>query len=179
MTEPENLFLDETFLKLLSKQLFVDEALVENIKAEVLSLLEKEMELQISNYVSAKINYYFKGSHVVKGNTLKTVNENFAKFSNEIKIQEWYNTRKLEIEKILNDKNYLQAISIFNNKGLKAIVNRQFKITDFTNRAIKLMQFQTDSHEILRKYFPAEIGKNKDYSTGLTNVNVPDILRHI
>ena len=159
MTEPENLFLDESFLLILAKQLLFDETTVEQIKADVLKQLEKEIELQISNYVSAKINYYFKDSHVSKGNTLTTVNENFTKFSNEIKIQEWYDNRKLEIEKIISDKDYLKALSVFNNKGLKAIVNKHFKITDFTDKAIKLMQFQTNTHDLLRKHFPNEIAK--------------------
>lgn len=157
MTEPENLFLDESFLTLLAKQFLFDETKVEQIKTDVLKQLEKEIELQISNYVSSKINYYFKDSHVSKGNTLTTVNENFTNFSNEIKIQEWYDNRKLEIEKIISDKDYLKALSIFNNKGLKAIVNRHFKITDFTDKAIKLMQFQGDTHDLLRKHFPNEI----------------------
>lgn len=157
MTEPENLFLDESFLLLLAKQLLFDETIVEQIKADVLNQLEKEIELQISNYVSAKINYYFKDSHVSKGNTLTTVIENFTKFASEVKIQDWYDNRKLEIEKIISEKDYLKALSVFNNKGLKAIANRHFKITDFTDKAIKLMQFQTDTHNLLRKHFPNEI----------------------
>lgn len=159
MTEPENLFLDESFLLILAKQLLFDSTTVEQIKDDVLKQLEKELELQISNYVSAKINYYFKDSHVSKGNTLTAVNENFTKFSNEIKIQEWYDKRKLEIEKIISDKDYLKALSVFNNKGLKAIANKHFKITNFTDKAIKLMQFQTDTHDLLRKHFPNEITK--------------------
>lgn len=157
MTEPENLFLDESFLLLLAKQFLFDETIVEQIKTDVLKQLEKEIELQISNYVSAKINYYFKDSHVSKGNTLTAVNENFTKFAGEIKIQDWYDHRKLELEKIIRDKDYLKALTVFNNKGLKAIANRHFKITDFTEKAIKLMQFQTDTHNLLRKHFPNEI----------------------
>ena len=157
MTEPENLFLDESFLLLLAKQLLFDETIVEQIKTDVLKQLDKEIELQISNYVSAKINYYFKDSHVTKGNTLTAVNENFTKFASEIKVQDWYDNRKLELEKIISDKDYLKALSVFNNKGLKAIANRHFKITDFTEKAIKLMQFQTVTHNLLRKYFPNEI----------------------
>ena len=48
-------------------------------------------------------------------------------------------------------------LSVYNNKGLKAIVNRKFKITDFTDKAIKHLQFENKTHNILRKHFPAEI----------------------
>jgi len=157
LAEPENLFLDEDFLKILSKQLLLDESIVDEIKTEVLTQLQNEIELQTSNYVSAKINYYFKDSHVSKGNTLATVNDNYNKFSNEIKIQDWYDNRKQELEKIIADKDYNKVLSVYNNKGLKAIANKKFKITDFTDRAIKQMQFETETHDILRKHFPEQL----------------------
>jgi ABC-type lipoprotein export system ATPase subunit len=157
MTEPENLFLDEEFLILLAKQLLIDENIIQNIKAEVFVQFEKEIELQISNYVSSKINYYFNGSHVSKGNTLLLVNENYSKFTNEVKIAEWYEKRKLELEEIIKEKNYQKALSVFNHKGLQSIVNTHFKIKDFSDKAVKLLQFQPFTHGILRKHFPDEI----------------------
>ncbi len=159
MTEPENLLLDESFLKLLAKQLLIDDSIVSDIKNDVLLQLEKEIELQISNYVSAKINYYFNGSHVSKGNTLKSVKANFLKFTNEVKIQEWHNQRKLELLQIIKDKDYQKALSVFNHKGLKSIVNSHFKIKDFSDRAVKLLQFQPTTHNILLKHFPKIIKK--------------------
>lgn len=157
MAEPENLLLDESFLEILSQQLLFDKSIVQQIKTDIIEKLKSELELQISNYVSAKINYYFKDSHVSKGNTLHSVNENFTKFSSDIKIQEWYDNRKLELEKIIEQKDYVKTLSVFNNKGLKAIVNKHFKITDFTERGIKMLQFQSETHNLLKKYFPTEI----------------------
>lgn len=157
MTEPENLFFDEDFLKLMADQPLFGESNIEAIKSDVIKLLESEIELQVSNFVSTKINYYFKDSHVSKGNTLKSVNENYTKFTGDIKIDEWHSERKLEIEEIIKTKNYSKALSIFNNKGLKVIANRHFKISDFADRAIKLLQFETEAHGILLKYFPVGI----------------------
>jgi ABC-type cobalamin/Fe3+-siderophores transport system ATPase subunit len=161
MTEPENLFFDEDFLKLMSNQLLQDISVIGAIKSDVIKLLEKEIELQVSNYVSTKINYYFKDSHVSKGNTLTNIKENYSKFTNEIKIQEWYDKRKAEIEEIIKSNDYSKTLSIFNNKGLKTIANKYFKISDFTDRAIRLLQFQPESREILKKYFPNVI-RNKN-----------------
>src|SRR5690606_29711986 len=124
--------------------------------------LKSELELQVSNYVSAKINYYFKNAHDSKGNTLASVHDNITKFSNEIKIQEWYDKRKLELEKIIEEKDYVKTRTVFNNKGLKAIVNKHFKVTDFTERAIKMLQFQSDTDKLLKKYFPTEITNKND-----------------
>lgn len=157
LSEPENLFLDESFLKLLSKRLLIDDSVVEEIKNEIIKQFENEIELQVANYVSTKINYYFKDSHVSKGNTFVNINDNYQKFSNEINIQEWFSIRKLELEQIIKDNDYNRVLSVYNNKGLKAIVNRKFKITDFTDKAIKHLQFENKTHNILRKHFPAEI----------------------
>lgn len=162
MTEPENLFLDETFLKLMAKQLLMDEAIVENIKSDVIALLQKEIELQSSNYVSTKINYYFKDSHVSKGNTTTEVISNYTKFTQEIKIEEWHEKRLLELKEIIKNNDYQKTLSLFNNKGLKSIANKHFKISDFTERALKLLQFQSETHEIIRKYFPIGITNKND-----------------
>lgn len=163
MAEPENLFFDEKFLKLMSKQLLINELIVEQIKSEVISQLNNEIELQVSNYVSAKINYFFKDSHVSKGNTLDSVKQNYLKFTTEIKIQEWYDIRKQELNKIIEENNYQKALSVFNNKGLKTIANKHFKISDFGDRAIKLLQFQNETHNILKVYFPIEITSKNCY----------------
>lgn len=157
MAEPENLFLDEDFLKAMAVQLLQDETIVQKIKDDIILQLNKEIELQASNYVSAKINYYFKDSHVSKGNSLAEINFNYSKFATEIKIQEWYDNRVSELTAIVTDKNYSQALSSFNNKGLKAIANRAFKISDFSDRAVKMLQFQPETQNFLKKYFPAEI----------------------
>lgn len=158
ITEPENLFLDEEFLKLLATQLLIDDAsIVDKIKADVILYLEKEIEIQSSNYVSNKINYYFNDSHVSKGNTLALVQDNYKNFTDDIKIPEWYEARKLELQYIINEKDYVKAISIFNNKGVQHIVNKHFKIKNFLDRAIKLLQFDSTTHNILRKHFPNEI----------------------
>ncbi len=160
--EPENLFLDESFLYWMCKQLLHDESVVEQIKLGVLLQLEKEIELQVSNYVSAKINYYFKDSHVSKGNTLVSVNNNYSKFTSEINIQEWYDQRKLELNEVITNKDYRKALSLFNNKGLKSIANQHFKISDFGDKAVRLLQHDLKTHDILIKHFPIGItNKNR------------------
>lgn len=157
MSEVESLFFDENFLKALAIQLLKDEDTIQLIKIDVLALLEKEKELQISNYVSAKINYYFKDSHVSKGNSLREINTNFAMFADEVKIQDWYDIRTSEINEILRSKNYPKALQIFNNKGLRAVANKHLKITDFTERSLQLLQFNPVAITILQTYFPTEL----------------------
>lgn len=162
MTEPENLFLDEEFLRVMSMRLYHDDLIVENIKSDVILQLQNEIELQVSNYVSTKINYYFKDSHVSKGNTLAKVNDNYVKFTNEIKIQEWYDERLSELNEIINNQDYPKALTLFNNKGLMKIANKHFKISDFIDKSIKILQFQPETHYILKRHFPSEITKKNE-----------------
>ena len=157
MSEIENLFLDEEFLAELAKQILIDKDIVNDIKADIIEQLRKDLELQVSNFVSSKINYYFKDSHVSKGNDLSAVNNNFSRFTNEIKIQEWYDERKSYLLEIIDKKKYKEALSVFNNKGLQAIVNKRFKITDFIDRATRLIQYDSNTHKYLLKYFPNDI----------------------
>jgi ABC-type cobalamin/Fe3+-siderophores transport system ATPase subunit len=162
VSEIENLLLQEDFLKLTAKEFKVtDEQSVEKIKNDIISELEKNIDLQVSNYITAKIDYYFKDSNVKKGNTLSEVINNHSEFVDKIKISDWYNERKLELECIVKDKNYARVLAVYNNKGLKSKVEKYFKISDFTDRAIRFLQSNKDAQNILLKIFPNEIKSNE------------------
>jgi hypothetical protein len=107
--------------------------------------------------VSAKIDYYFKDSHIVKGNTQKDIENNYQKFTDEVKIIDWYLQRKAELEEIIKAKNYSKILSVYNDKGLRAIVNKNFKISDFTNKAIRFLRSSKKAQDILRTNFPKDL----------------------
>ncbi|AVR46047.1 ABC transporter ATP-binding protein [Christiangramia fulva] len=157
VSEIENLFFEKEFLKFLANQILKDESDVQRIQQEIIKQFQKDLELQISNYLSTKINYYYKDSDMSKGNTLDDVRENYNKFLSEIKIPEWYKQRKLEMEDLIQQENYEKIISVYNNKGLKKIANKNFNISDFIERSIKAIQFNPSVHQILLKKFPEEL----------------------
>ncbi len=84
-----------------------------------------------------------------KGNTILEVYENFKKFTGEIDINKWAAERKIELLKIITDQDYTKAISVFNNKGLRFIVEKHIKITDFFDRSIKMLQYDIPAKTIL------------------------------
>ena len=157
VAEIENLFLDKEFLKILADRLLADIASIDFINTEVLEELNRLKELQASNYVSSKINYFFTDSDVSKGNEFDIVKENYHGFLNTVSIEEWYDERIKKIEEIVETSNYKRAISIFNNKGLKSIACRNLNISDFTDRSIKLLQSSKDAKDLILDYFPDEI----------------------
>ena len=157
VAEVENLLLDEDFLKSLASNLMVNSEVVNSIKKDILKDLNAKKEIQASNFVSSRMDYYFKDSNVIKGNSLENLEANFSKFTGEMKIKESYEKRVEELNNIVKSNNYKMAISVYNNKSINTYVERHFKITDFTDRAIRLLQFDSTTHHLLLKYFQSEL----------------------
>lgn len=156
VAEIENLFFDEEFLSIFAREVkSTDNQSVQKIKGNVVEHFKRDIELQASRYVSAKIDYHFKELHVSKGNDLPQVKSNYSKFSDGVKVEEWYEARKKELEIFQND--YSKIITTYNNKGLKKFANECFKISDFTNRAIKVLKENECAQNALRKYFHADL----------------------
>ena len=134
--------------------------IVSTIKVDVLTRLSETKELQVANYISAKINYYFKSSHVSRGNTREDVKNHYAHFTDNINIDEWHDARESELQDIIDSKNYDKALFVINDKGLKKIANRNFNIGNFQEKALNYLQFNHDSHQHLLKHLPNELTVN-------------------
>jgi|GEM_PF-152115 len=157
VAEVENLFLDAELLKLLAKQLLVDEANVELIKADVIKELDKLKEIQATNYVSIKVNYYFTDSDVTRGNALAQLESNYQDFLGKVSINDWYTKQIEELNQMIASSDYENTLVSLNNKGIKSIASKHLKISDFTDRCIKLLLGNDEAKLTLNKYFPEEI----------------------
>lgn len=157
VAEVENLFLDSDFLKILAKQILIDESNVELIKTDVIKELDKLKEIQASNYVSTKVNYYFTDSDVSKGNALTQLENNYQDFLDKISITDWYTQRISELNQMISNIEYDNVLVSINNKGIRNIACNHLKISDFTDRSIKLLQSNEEGKIALNKYFPEEI----------------------
>ena len=157
VAEVENLFLDIEFIKILVENLLVEDDIVEYIKSDVIKEMDSKKVEQASHYVTSKVNYYFADSHVSKGNDLDQLNSNYNVFINTVSIPDWYNERIAELSIMVENSKYESVLRAFNNKGLRKIANHHFKISDFTDRSIKLLQSNNEAKQALVKYFPNEI----------------------
>lgn len=161
VAEIENLFLIEEFLQEFAtyKKEEID---INKIKEEILKKMKDDKENQISNYVSSYINYVFSEKHLRNGRTLQEVKDHFTNFQNDIKIEDVYNTRKQEYEKILNDKDYSKAILIYNNKGLHNIVEKTLKYSNnsYRDKALEFLKKNDKAKKILIECFPARLSDN-------------------
>lgn len=159
LSEIENLLLDEDFIiEYLNHINYSDsKTIVSDIKKLILNNLKSEKELQVSNFISAAVDYHFKATNFVKGNNFKEVENNFIKFHSSLDLKEIYDNRMEQIDQIISEDNYSSAIKVFNNKGLKAHVNKKLRINNYTSEAISFLKTSIKAQNILKKYFHTTI----------------------
>jgi len=160
MAEIENLLLDEDFLNIITQQLLKDKSTTESIKQDILDKLSADIELQTSNYVSAKINYYFRNSHVTRGRNANEIKDHFATFIGAVDISAWHDEREQELQKIISEKNYSRALQVYNNKGLRTIAQRHLKISDLSDMAVRVLIEKNEARCILKRHFPGLLSES-------------------
>ena len=158
VAEIENLFLLEDFIQIFlqNKKERID---IENLKEKVIDKLEKDKELQISNYVTSYINYVFSEEHMKNAKNKKEIDDNLHKFINKIDINSLYNKRKEEIERIINEKDYLEAIKVYNNKGLLKEIEDllRYKSGKYSDDSLIILKDSEEAQKVLRDVFPQEV----------------------
>ena len=157
VSEVENLFLDETFLKGMAEWFHIEDCdnVIEQIKDDIKKDFSQSIEQQIANYVSAKIDYIFKEENVEKANKKADVSIKFNSFCEKIKIDEWIAEREEYLKSITND--YNEIIKVYNNKGLKRHVNKGFNIPDFSQRAFNYLKNNVEAQNVIKTYFPSAL----------------------
>lgn len=156
VAEIENLFLIDEFI--LGFSIYKKERCnIENIKNEILKLLQENKIKQVSAYVIQKINYNFKESNLDNAQNENDVRKHFDDFISQIKIKEWYDERLKELDSIINNKDYKKAIKVYNNKGLKTVVEKNLNLSSYQDRALMYLKDSEEARIILRKEFPTLI----------------------
>ena len=121
-------------------------------------MIEKDKELQCSNYVSARIDYYYRMNHLAKGNTKDEVEKKVKEFNADIKIEEWYDKRMKELELYIQKKSYAKVIAVYNNKGLHTVVEKVFGLRDYHPMALDYLKIAPEVVlDGLRQLFPEEL----------------------
>lgn len=156
-SELESLFLQENFIILLAQRLVVTDFDITSLKQEVLQKLASEQDLQVSSYLTSRINYLLNSSNLEKSKTSNEVSENFQKFLQAIKIDEWKKERSSLLQSLIGQANYSEVLKFYNNKGLKQIANNKLKIKDFIDKAINYIQIDQTARNIILGNFPAEL----------------------
>ena len=150
VAEIENLFLVKDFVS--NYAVYKNENIdINKLDEKVLKLLERDKEIQISNYLSSFLNYNFSESHIKKGNSKIEVKQHFESFINNIDLEDLYKKRNELIDNIIEVKNYDLAIKIYNNKGLLGCVEDLLglKSNTYRNKALDFLKLNDNAKTIL------------------------------
>ena len=150
VAEIENLFLIEDFIKGFAEYKH-EPCDIDNIKTQILALLTRNKEQQISSYLIQRINYNFNESHVRNGKDKTEVEANFNEFVKQIKIEEWYNIRLQELDDVIKTSNYAKVIMLYNNKGLHSIIEKALGISSYN---LKALEYLRNARDVLHNVFP-------------------------
>lgn len=157
VAEVENLFLIENFLIRFANSVFSNNLNINNYKNKVFDKLAKSKERQAASYVTAKLNHILSKSPINHDTNIDTIITNYDAFIRKIDLQSWYNERIHLIETIIEERDYMSAIKIYNNKGLFSEVESWLQIKQFHIRALRFISEDGKAKEILRCAFPQEI----------------------
>ena len=157
VAEIENVFLVEDFLKAFQEYHHLN-GNIETIKDSIVKMLNNNKEAQCANYVSARIDYFYRINHVGKGNTKADVENKFKSFNSDIKIEDWYNEKMRELELYINNESYEKVIRVYNNKGLHTVVEKVFGLRDYHSLALEYLKIAPEKVlNVLRNLFPSEL----------------------
>lgn len=149
----ENLLLVEAVLQKLEVEFAGNGNQASKTKKEILKMLNREREIEISKFVSAKVDHYFKDTNVSSGKSLPNIKANYKNFIQVIDIDKWAKERAELIDNVNANSDYNEAIKIFKGKGLASIAGRNFGIKNFNQRVIMLIKRDKELQDVLRKQF--------------------------
>lgn len=153
VAEIENLFLLEDFIKGFADYK-KESCEISKIKEDIMELFKRDVQQQVSYYVTQRINYYFREYQVKKGKTIDEVKNAFTSFISEIQIREWFDERVQELNEIVDNNNYPEAILVYNNKGLHSIIEKAFGMSSYNKKAIEYLKASENARKLLKKAFP-------------------------
>jgi hypothetical protein len=150
----ENLLLDEMILLKLELELGGKGDQASKTKKDILKMLKREREIEISKYASAKVDHYFKDTNVPSAKTLASIKTNYEEFIKEIDIDRWAYERREQIDNVITSNDYNGALKIFKGKGLISLAGKNFNIKNFNKRVMTLIKGDKALQDLLRKQFP-------------------------
>lgn len=160
VSEIENLFLLEEFLKGMASWLHTHDSpdvCFDNIQKAVKKDFTDHIDIQVSQYVSAKIDHFFKEEHLKEAKKKEDITTLYADFCANVHINEWITEREQQLRSISD--NYAEIIKTYNNKGLQCHANNSFMIKNFSVRAFDYLRANEDAKNVLRSILPKELSE--------------------
>lgn len=152
--EIENFLCEESILEFAKETWCSPDNSINSFKDKFFSALESDKLVQVSTFVLNKTNNHLKENLLNQCKSLDSIKDELDSLIKSLDIDKLYDEKLKEIEKILSERNYSEAIKICNFKGkLFSFTNEISK--DYKVRIIKLLSKNDKLLDELRtKYFP-------------------------
>ena len=167
VSEIENLFLIPKVIELVAKKQNIENVddLLEQTKAKTIEFLQEHLEEQSLLFAKKRCQNTINN---ICNQPTSTIEEYKASLDGVVDIvnpQEEYNKVREELQKIIDDKDYLAALKVINNKGLLPSTNLPnvfgWKKQYYIEYVIRLLESKDSASEelrdIFREYVPVEI----------------------
>ena len=167
VAEIENLFLIPKVIELVAKKQNIENVddLLEQTKAKTIEFLQEHLEEQSLLFAKKRCQNTINN---ICNQPTSTIEEYKASLDGVVDIvnpQEEYNKVREELQKIIDDKDYLAALKVINNKGLLPSTNLPnvfgWKKQYYIEYVIRLLESKDSVSEelcdIFREYVPVEI----------------------
>lgn len=126
VAEVENLFLLEDVVKVVASHLELNpEEKMEEVKEKVLKKLENQRETQILNRCRAELRYQFSKFSSTERSSIEQLKEVVNAYKEEINVEDIYDAASRKIGEIIASKDYVEALKIYNQKGLRKIIGQE------------------------------------------------------
>ncbi|RZF21729.1 DUF4435 domain-containing protein [Halobacteriovorax vibrionivorans] len=150
-SEIESLFLSEEFLKYMDTRLLHNSLSLDDFKSRIFKKFEDEIETQSLKYIYRKLEFNLGRISLGKARKLNDLLERFNEVQSGIEIEKWNSSRIDELRSILTNKEYDSVLGVYNNKGLIAIANQEFAVTNFVSKCINALKDCENARTLIKK----------------------------
>jgi hypothetical protein len=167
VAEVENYFLLEEVVKVAAVAMHKNpEAVFDEVKSNVISFFNSQLESQIVQHVASKIETATKSAVNLNGvKEFTDLETNLNSFWESQDFKKIYDETKSAFEQMANDDNYEEILKVFNNKGLLiksgvAVLNDiNSKNNAYINFILSVLKEKSSSSEEIRQAIIKKISK--------------------
>ena len=167
VSEIENLFLIPKVIELVAKKQNIENVddLLEQTKAKTIEFLQEHLEEQSLLFAKKRCQNTINNICPQPTTTIVEYKASLDGVVDIVNPQEEYNKVREELQKIIDDKDYLAALKVINNKGLLPSTNLPnvfgWKKQYYIEYVIRLLESKDSASEelcdIFREYVPVEV----------------------
>lgn len=142
VAEVENLFLLEPVFKAVAEQLMRNpDEKFKSLHDNLFAKFEADKELQILGMCQKEARHKLTTIDTKpKDKSLEALKERVERIMASVDIDELYAERKIQVERIIAEQDYVAMLRVYNNKGLHAVANKILEIGNYRDMVLRMLK---------------------------------------